>query len=239
MGWDHYDYGYKPVAKKKGDAKKSIEKLRKKNQILSPVVIEGKKIAQTWWGTAWNKNLESYADYTNRIERGRSYVRNGMVLDLQIDVGIVTALVQGSRKSPYKVEIQIDELPDATWNKITAQCSHKINNMADLAEGRFPKEFEEIFLRQKGGLFPSPREIHLSCSCPDWADMCKHVAAALYGIGARFDSDPLLFFKLRGIKFEELLKKSVEEKIDNMLKNADKKSSRVIEDADLSTLFGV
>jgi uncharacterized Zn finger protein len=237
MGWGYFEYV--PVAKKKGDAQKTIEKLRKKNPNISPVVIEGKKIAATWWGIAWNKNLESYADYSNRIERGRSYVKNGMVLDLQINTGTVSALVQGSHKKPYKIEITIAELSEEAWGKIISQCGNKISSMAELAEGKFPKEFEEVFLRQGSGLFPSPKEISLSCSCPDWADMCKHVAAVLYGIGARFDGDPLLFFKLRGIKFEELLKKSVEEKIESMLKNADKKSSRVIEDADISALFGL
>ena len=237
MGWGYFEYV--PVAKKKADAQKTIAKLRKKNPNISPVVIEGKKIATTWWGISWNKNLESYADYSNRIGRGSAYLKNGMVLDLQINAGTVSALVQGSRKTPYKIEIDIAGLSDSAWSKITSQCSNRINSIAELAEGKFPKEFEELFLCQDSGLFPSPEEIKLSCSCPDWADVCKHVAAVLYGIGARFDSDPLLFFKLRGIKFEELLKKSVEEKIDNMLKNADKKSSRIIEDADISALFGL
>ena len=237
MGREYREY--KPVAKKKADAQKTITKLKKKNPDLSPVVIEGKKIAATWWGISWNKNLESYADYSNRIGRGSSYVKNGMVLDLQINAGAVSALVQGSRKTPYKVEIIIAGLSEGAWNKITSQCGNKINSMAELAEGKFPKEFEELFLCQNDGLFPSPREIKLYCSCPDGADMCKHVAAALYGIGARFDADPLLFFKLRGIKFEELLKKSVDDKIDGMLKNAENKSSRVIEDADVSSLFGL
>jgi uncharacterized Zn finger protein len=239
MGWGYFEYV--PVAKKRESAAKSLAKLKKTNPNISPVVIEGKKIANTWWSNAWNKNLESYADYSNRIGRGRSYVRNGAVLDLQISTGIVNALVQGSGKRPYKIEIKIAALSDGAWSSITAQCGNKIGSMAELAEGRFPKEFEELFLRQGEGLFPMSEEIELSCSCPDWAHMCKHVAAALYGIGARFDSDPLLFFELRGIKFEELLKKSVEEKIGNMLKNADKKSSRVIEDKDIdiSALFGL
>ena len=237
MSWGYYDY--KPVSKTKADAAKALEKLRKKNPNISPVIIEGRKIANTWWGTAWNNNLESYADYSNRIRRGSAYVKNGMVLDLQINVGVVTGLVQGSGRSPYKVIIKIDKLPDNKWNKIVELCSHKIVNMAELTRGKFPEELAELFLRQGQGLFPSPKEIHLDCSCPDWADMCKHVAAVLYGIGARFDQDPLLFFKLRDIKFEELLKKSIEEKIDSMLKNADKKSSRVIDDADISELFGV
>ncbi len=237
MSWGYYDY--KPVSKTKADSAKALEKLKKINPNISPVIIEGRKIANTWWGSAWNNNLESYADYSNRIERGKAYVKSGMVLDLQIKTGVVTGLVQGSRKSPYHITVKIDKMPSNKWNKIVELCSHRIADMAELVEGKFPNELAELFLRQGQGLFPSPKEIHFDCSCPDWADMCKHVAAVLYGIGARFDNDPMLFFKLRDVDFTELLKKSIDEKIDSMLKNADKKSKRVIDDADISELFGV
>jgi uncharacterized Zn finger protein len=237
VSWGYYEY--KPVAKKKAEAQKKLEKLKKKNPNISPVIVEGRKIAATWWGTAWNKNLESYADYANRIGRGSAYVKNGMVLDLQITPGEVNALVMGSRQSPYNISIKIDKISDSNWNAIAAQGSGRIGGIAELAGGNFPEELSQIFLRQGEGLFPSPKEIHLSCSCPDWAYMCKHAAAALYGVGARLDHDPLLFFTLRGIDFSALLKKSVEEKMENMLKNAGKKSARIIDDADIAGLFGV
>jgi uncharacterized Zn finger protein len=237
MGWGYFEYV--PVAQKKEQAQKKLEALRKKNPNIAPVVIEGRKIAKTWWGTAWNKNLESYADYENRIARGSSYVKNGMVLDLQIDSGFVTGLVMGSYGSPYDVEIRFDKLPQAKWKRIAEQCGHKIDGIRALTEGRFPAEMEELFLKRGEGLFPSPKEIHMKCSCPDWAGMCKHVAAVLYGIGARFDSDPLLFFKLRGIPFEELLKKTVEEKMGNMLKNAGKKTGRVLRNVNIEKIFGI
>lgn len=237
MSWGYHDY--KPVAKTKADAEKTLEKLRKKNPNISPVIIDGRRIAKTWWGISWNKNLESYADYSNRISRGSSYVKNGLVLDLQIDAGIVTGVVQGSRKKPYDITVKIDKLGDSKWKKIVERCSHSIAGMAELAEGKFPEELADLFLKQGHGLFPSPKEIRFTCSCPDYASMCKHVAAVLYGIGARFDRDPLLFFKLRDIDFTELLKKTIEEKVDGLLKNADKKSERVIEGADISDLFGV
>jgi uncharacterized Zn finger protein len=240
VSWGYYEY--KPVAEKKADARRQLEKLRKKNPNIAPVVIEGRTIARTWWGKAWNANLESYADYSNRISRGSAYVKNGMVLDLQIAPGLVTALVQGSRKTPYTVSIKIDKLSAARWNAIAAQCSHKIGSLAELIEGKFPEDLSQAFLRRGEGLFPSPKEIHFDCSCPDWADMCKHVAAALYGVGARLDHDPLLFFTLRGVDFSALLKKSVDEKITNLLKNAKKKSRRVLDgldDAGIAGLFGV
>lgn len=237
MSWGFYDYI--PISKKKENAQKALNKLKKKNLNILPVIIEGRKIAKTWWGISWNENLDSYEDYSDRLKRGSSYVRNGMVLDLQIEVGVVTGLVAGSEKNPYKIIIKIDKLTKTKWNKIVERCSNKIDSMAELAQGKFPKELAELFLQQGQGLFPTPKEIHFDCTCPDWAYMCKHVAAVLYGIGARFDNDPLLLFKLRDINFEELLKKTVENKIDNMLKNADKKSSRIIEDTDISKLFGV
>jgi uncharacterized Zn finger protein len=228
-----------PVAKKKQNAEKALKKLKKTSPDIRPVVITGNKIAKTWWGMAWNKNLESYADYSNRIDRGRSYVRNGAVLDLQIEPGVVTAIVAGSGRSPYNVEITINSLSRAKWEKITAICGRSIANIDQLVDGQFPKELEELFTQKGEGLFPSPKEIKFSCDCPDWASMCKHVAAALYGIGARFDEDPTLFFSLRNIEIEALIKKSIEEKMENMLKNSDKKTRRVIQDADIGGLFGI
>ena len=233
--WDYYN-SYKPSGPKNPAAQ--LAKLRKKNPDIKPVAIDG-KLARTWWAQAWNRNLEGYADYSNRIGRGRSYVRAGAVLDLAIAPGKVSAIVQGSRTKPYEVAVRIDTLPKAKWEAITARCSHKIANLQELASGKFPQEFMELFTNRGDGLFPSPKEIHFNCSCPDWASMCKHVAAALYGIGARFDEDPTLFFLLRDIEFSELLKKSVEEKMNSMLKNAGKATARTMEGVDTYALFGV
>lgn len=230
---------YVPVAKKKEKAKKQIEKLKKKNPDLEPVLIEGRNISNTWWGKAWNKNLEHYADYSNRISRGRSYVRNGAVLDLKMEAGVVKALVQGSAKNPYKIEITIAPLAQERWDSMLSLCNHKIDSLEALVEGNFPKELEDLFTVKGKGLFPIDNEIKFSCSCYDWAGMCKHVTAALYGIGARFDQDPTLFFMLRNIDFEVLLKKTIEQKMQSMLKNADKKSNRVLDDKDVFGIFGV
>ena len=236
--WNNYGYyEYKPK-KTKSELATQIEKLRKKNPNIQPVIIEG-KIANTWWAQAWNKNLESYADYSNRIGRGRSYVKGGYVIDLSIAPGKVQALVQGTRAKPYEITVEIDPLAPKKWDSIVKRCSHKIENLEKLASGSFPQEFIELFTNKGEGLFPSPKEIHFSCSCPDWAYMCKHVAAVLYGIGARFDNDPTLFFLLREIDFSELLKKSVDEKMKNMLKNAGNITERVMNDVNTYELFGV
>ncbi|GHU64742.1 hypothetical protein AGMMS49983_11120 [Clostridia bacterium] len=237
MGWG-YDYYSKPsVAQQRAKAQKQLAKLRKANPDISPVLVEGSKIAKTWWGSAWCKNLERYADFSNRIGRGRSYIKNGFVLDLNISEGLITAKVSGS--SVYDVIIQIDSFSAKKWKSIEALCAKRIDSLTALAEGKFPEELGEIFMKQEDGLFPSPKEIHMDCSCPDWATMCKHVAAALYAVGARLDTDPLLFFSLRGIDPSELIKKTVDEKMKSLLANAEKKTERVIAEKDIMRIFGV
>lgn len=233
-------YGYKKyvtAAEKRKKAEKSQEKLRRKNPELNPIIIEGRALANSWWGKAWNNNLESYADYRNRIARGKSYVKAGSVLDLRIEAGMVRALVQGSRAKPYQVLIQIKPMEEASWQEIKRLCNRKIESLEQLMEGKFPKELEALLTDKKMRLFPSPQEIQFDCSCPDWASMCKHVAAVLYGIGVCLDHDPMLFFELRGQKGQDLIKASMDTLVGEMLKNAGSKSTREIEEGRLSDLF--
>lgn len=232
-------YEYVTVAEKKQRALKAIHKLKSKGEIIEPVEIEGRTIAKTWWGKSWNQNMENYADFSNRIARGRSYLRTGAVLDLKISRGNITALVQGSTSKPYKISIAIDTLNKNNWKQVIDLCNHRIDSLEQLVEGKFPKEFEILFTQQRYGMFPSPKEIHFKCSCPDGAYMCKHVAAVLYGIGARLDKNPMLFFELRDIDSKELIKKSLESKLENMLKNANKKSNREIAAEDVFDIFGI
>jgi uncharacterized Zn finger protein len=237
-----YGYGYKKqatVAEKIERNQSAIEKLRKKNPGIEPVVISGRKLALTWWGNAWNNNLERYSDYENRIGRGSSYVRHGAVLDLKIAPGRVTALVQGSRKKPYDVDVTIEPLSKKSWDSIIKSCEGKIESLQELIDGKFPKELEELFTAKGTGLFPAPKEISFSCSCPDWASMCKHVAAVLYGIGARLDSNPGLFFVLRDANIDDLISKAITQKSETLLKKSDKKSSRAINNDDISAMFGI
>jgi len=219
-------------------AEKKLAQLEKK-QGLRPVIIEGSVIARTWWGKAWNENLESCADYSNRIGRGRSDVRSGAVLDLQVSAGEIKALVQGSRAKPYAITITIKKLNRNTWNLVTSACEGKLESLEELLAGKFPKSLEETFMQRKTGLFPSPKEIEFACSCPDRASICKHIAATLYGIGARLDEDPTLFFTLRGVDTADLIKRVVSSKSEDLLQKASKKSSRKIEGVDLSAAFGV
>ncbi len=230
---------YVSVAEKKERNRKAAEKLKKKNPGLAPVVVSGRKLASTWWGKAWNDNLESYSDYANRMGRGRSYISHGAILDLQIVPGKVTALVQGSKRKPYEIGIFIHPLDKAAWEKIVKACEGKIESLQELVEGKFPKALDELFTARGNGLFPAPKEIQLSCSCPDYAGMCKHIAASLYGIGVRLDENPALFFTLRNVNIDELISKAVVQKSETLLSKSGRKSRRVIKSDDISAMFGI
>jgi uncharacterized Zn finger protein len=214
---------------------------KKKGAAIEPVVVAGRQIARSWWGTAWNQNLERYADYDNRLPRGRSYVRNGSVLDLKISATSIAAIVAGSRPKPYDVTIKIKPLSKKVEQALMAKSRATLDSMQALLSGEFPAELKETFLEKGTGLFPSPAEITFSCSCPDWASMCKHVAAALYGTAVRLDDKPDLFFVLRGIKMDDFIGRMVKRESEKMLRKAASKSGRVIETGagDLSKLFGI
>jgi uncharacterized Zn finger protein len=199
-------YGWRPyvsVAERRRKAASHMAKLKKKGHPVSPVVVEGRTIVKTFWGKAWCENLEQYSDFANRLPRGRTYVRNGSVIDLQIAPGEITALVSGSEI--YEVAVRVAPVEKARWRSICKDCAGAIDSLIELLQGRFSKGVMERVCRQKTGLFPSPHEITLSCSCPDWAGMCKHVAAVLYGIGARLDHQPELLFRLHSVDEKELI----------------------------------
>jgi uncharacterized Zn finger protein len=194
---------YVSVAERRFKAEREMAKLKKKGHPVSPVVIDGRTIAGTFWGKAWCDNLERYSDFANRLPRGRTYVRNGSVLDLQVKEGEVSALVSGSEI--YKVAVKVAQVPTTHWGSICKDCAGAIDSLVELLQGRFSKGVMERICRQGSGLFPAPGEIKFSCSCPDWAGMCKHVAAVLYGIGARLDRQPELLFKLRKVNKQDLI----------------------------------
>jgi uncharacterized Zn finger protein len=225
---------YVSVAERRRNAEKEMEKLRKKGVSISPVKVEGKQIAATFWGKAWCDNLESYHDYESRLPRGRTYVRNGSVVDLQIAPREVTAMVSGS--SIYKVKVSIGEVAKAQWKSICADCSGGIDSLVELLQGRFSKGVMERICRQGSGLFPKPAEIKFSCSCPDFASMCKHVAAVLYGIGARLDAKPELLFHLRAVNQNDLVAN-----IGDALPMAKHgpAAGKVLRENDMAALFGL
>jgi uncharacterized Zn finger protein len=198
---------YVPVAKRRAQAAREVEKRRKKGQTINPVTIEGRTIAHSFWGKAWCDNLESYSDYENRLPRGRTYVRNGSVVDLQIEPGKIKALVSGSEL--YDVVITITPVEQKQWKGLKVRCAGQVGSLVELLQGRLSKSVMDTVTARDGGLFPRPSEIKLSCSCPDWAGMCKHVAAVMYGVGARLDEKPELLFRLRKVDHLELIEEAV------------------------------
>ncbi|KJJ83858.1 zinc finger SWIM domain-containing protein [Candidatus Omnitrophus magneticus] len=238
MGW----YGfprYVTLSEKLAKAERSLKQLKKKDPSITPLIVTGTKIVKTWWGKSWIENLKNYADYSNRLGRGRSYIKNGFILDFKIKEGEITSLVQGTRREPYEIRIKIEPLDNKTWDEIKKHCEGKIESLTELIEGEFPKDLAEIFTRKGQGLFPSPKEIKFGCSCLDWADMCKHVAASLYGVGVKLDTDPKLFFTLRKVEMNDLITEALQNKSKNMLKKANKKTSRVIDDSAASKIFDI
>lgn len=204
MGW--YDFGpYVSVAEKKAKAEKLILKLKKSRPDLQPVCPASRSISQSFWGKAWCKHLETYADHENRVGRGRSYVRNSAVCHLKASAGRLDALVAGSHGQPYEVMVTVMPLPKSRWNAIKAASAGRIGSMLDLLSGKFPKDIMAQVADPKNGLFPKLGELKFSCSCPDWAQMCKHVAAVLYAFGHRLDQAPELLFLLRGVDPAELV----------------------------------
>jgi len=223
---------YVPVAERRRRAEREAVKLHKGGHPVAPVRIEGRVIATTVWGKAWCDNLESYRDYESRLPRGRTYVRNGSVIDLQIGLREVKALVSGS--SIYKVTIGIAPVPAAQWRSICTDCAGQIDSLVELLQGRLSKGVMERICRQGTGLFPKPSDIKFSCRCLDFASMCKHVAAVLYGVGARLDRSPELLFRMRAVDESELLAG-----LDRAVLAATLPEGRVLAGEDIAALFGL
>jgi len=225
---------YVPVAERRRRVAILIARLRKNGRPLSPIQVEGRAIARTFWGEAWCRNLERYSDYANRLPRGRTYVRNGSVVDLRIGPRQVRALVMGSFL--YNVVVRVSPVSPARWRAICRDSAGAVDSLVELLQGRFSKGVMERICRPRTGLFPTPSEIKLSCSCPDWATMCKHVAAVFYGIGARVDERPELFFTLRAVDQNDLIARA-----GTGLALAKKRPSarRVLDRGNLSDIFGV
>jgi uncharacterized Zn finger protein len=225
---------YVSMAERRRKAEREMARLHKKGHNASPVVIGGRTIAATFWGKAWCDNLERYSDFANRLPRGRTYVRNGSVCDLQIAPGEVKALVSGSQL--YKVAVRVKPVPKQRWTAICKDCAGAIDSLVELLQGRFSKGVMERICQQRTGLFPAPAEIEMTCSCPDWATMCKHVAAVLYGVGARLDVAPELLFKLRQVDESQLIARAGKAL---PLSAKAPSAGRVLGEKGLSELFGI
>jgi len=235
----HYeDYWptYVPVSERRAQAKREVTKLRKKGESIQPVEIEGRTIARSFWGKGWCTHLESFGDYSNRLPRGRSYVRNGSVCHLEIDKGKVEAIVSGSEL--YRVRVDIVPLKASKWKRLKQECTGKIGSLIELLQGNLSDEVMNTVTHRERGLFPRPGEIKYTCDCPDWADMCKHISAVMYGIGARLDSRPELLFVLRGVDHGELI--DADAASDAIVgKGSGRARRRSLSNKDLESVFGV
>ena len=225
---------YIPVASRRQTADRTVAKMQKKGLILSPVAASRGAIANSFWGKAWCRNLERYSDYSNRLPRGRTYLRNGSVIDLKIGPGEVTAQVMGS--SLYRITVSVREVAGAHWQAIARDCARSIDTLVELLQGQLSTSVMERITRPGTGLFPSPTEISFNCSCPDSAAMCKHVAATLYAIGARLDAEPELLFGLRKVDAKELIARAGEGGTP-VQKRPD--AGRILDSSKLADVFGI
>ncbi|HJS91172.1 MAG TPA: SWIM zinc finger family protein [Steroidobacteraceae bacterium] len=204
-GWELYakPSAYEQRQRAARAAKRLAQRLAAAGRKPSPVLIEGRAIARSFWGKAWCENLEAYRDYEYRLPRGRSYVRNGAVLDLELAAGKIAAVVCGTEL--YDIDIRIEPVATARWGRIKQLCAGRIGSLIELLDGRLSEHVMRIITQREQGLFPQPAEIEMRCSCPDRATLCKHVAAVLYGVGARLDAQPQLLFMLRQVDQDELI----------------------------------
>jgi len=234
MGWRFEFRPYVPVAQRRAAAAREVAKRAKSGATVSPVHIDGRAIATTFWGKAWCTNLEGYSDFENRLPRGRTYVRNGSVVDLKIEKGRITALVSGSEL--YEIKIDISPLPKTQWVALKTHCAGEIGTLVELLQGKLSNAVMETVTDRKQGLFPKPTEIKMQCSCPDYAGMCKHVAATMYGVGNRLDSSPELLFKLRAVDHLELIEQAIPAA---PTKGKGKSGPPTIATSDLGAIFGI
>lgn len=236
MSWYQQWKPYVPVARRRAKAATYAQKLAKKEgRALSPVKIDGRKIVASFWGQAWCDNLESYSDFANRLPRGRTYVRNGSVIDLQIEPGKIHAIVSGSEI--YRVTVKIRTLAVKSWQCIKQDCSRSIASLIDLLQGRFDQGVMQRLTERNTGLFPQPAEIQMECTCPDWAQLCKHVAATLYGVGARLDSAPEMLFTLRSVDHLDLVSQAVA--VENLDQALGVNQQSALSGGDLEAIFGI
>jgi uncharacterized Zn finger protein len=235
MGWGYSFKPYVSVAKRKANAARKMNALKKKGQTISPVIIDGRKIATTFWGKAWCDHMESYSDFYSRLERGRTYVRNGSVVDLQILPGKVTARVAGSEL--YTVAISIHAVAPKLWKSLRDQCAGQINSIVELLQGKLSSGVMQIMTHRDKGLFPDPAQIEMDCSCPDYAGMCKHIASVLYGVGARLDHQPELLFTLRKVDHMELIDSAGD--VSAITAGAGTKGKKTIAASQLADVFGI
>ena len=226
----HWYPRYIPVGARRARAMREMRELRAHGVNVQPVELTGRTIARSFWGRRWCEHLETFSDYANRLPRGRTYVRNGSVCHLEIHTGGVDAIVAGT--DPYRTTVRVRKLKKQAWQAIKTACAGQIGSVLELLRGRLSEHVMDVVTDRDTGLFPQPREIKLACDCPDWATMCKHAAAVLYGVGSRLDDRPELLFLLRGVDEAELIAA-------DMALPRGTAAADTLADGDLADIFGI
>jgi uncharacterized Zn finger protein len=232
MSW-YFHKPYVSVAQRRAKAMRAAGKLAEKGQELAPIHVEGMKLGKTFWGKAWCQQIETFSDISSRLPRGKSYVRNDSIIDLQVRPGLITAMVMGSEL--YTIRVKIAPLDKRRWKSIKARCVGHIGSLVELLQGKMSDSVMASVTARDDGLFPKSNEIEMDCSCPDMASMCKHLAAVLYGVGCRLDEKPELLFKLRQVDHLELLAEATQAPAFDT-SNARRKT---IATGDLNDVFGI
>ncbi len=229
-------WSYKPyvsVAERRATAIREMDALRQKGRAITPIEkIQGRKVARTFWGEAWCRHIECLSDFESRLARGKTYVKNGSVCHLEIKPGRVEAIVCGSEL--YEVAVDIDPLDAGSWEQIKTQCAGQIGSAVELLQGKFSDDVMTILTDPDRGMFPHADDFRLDCACPDFARLCKHLAAVLYGVGARLDDKPELLFTLRGVDYAELI-----DAVTGTTVEAAESDAATIAEADLADVFGI
>lgn len=215
--------------------RRKIEKRRARGETMEPFQPpqHRAKIVDTFWGRAWCDNLDACKDYEYRLPRGRNYLRQGNVYNLEIERGVITAEVAGS--DLYEVRIAIKPIAEDAWTDVQARCAGETFSLLDLLTGQLGDHVMRVITEPGAGLLPRPQDLKMICSCPDHAGLCKHLAAVLYGVGVLFDRHPELLFQLRGVDPATL----VEAATSATSETAADPATEVIDDSDLSAIFGI
>ena len=227
-------WSYEEAAEAKERVQREIEKRVKRGERFEALMpVAGKKhLCTTFWGKAWCNHLESYQEFESRLPRGRSYLRQGSVYNLNIEPGKITAMVAGAEL--YHTQIFIHSLKVSKWQDIVEKCEGQVDSMLDVLAGKLGNGVMSVFCDLENGLFPKTKEIRFDCSCPDHADMCKHVSAVLHGVGVLLDASPELIFTLRDVNSADLLSKAKDAAVSELSAMGGE-----LAEADLSAIFGI
>lgn len=212
--------------------KREIIRRCERGEVYTPFdAPTGTKLARNFWGQAWQQHLATFEHFSGRLSKGRSYLRLGQLYNLEMEPGMVRAEVAGA--ALYEVAVQVKPMTQERWEQLVVRCTGRVTGMLDLLEGKLSDEVMAVMTGIDAGLFPEAHDVRVVCSCPDHADLCKHGAAVLYAVGLQFDREPAGFFKLRGVRVDDLCQGA------SVVLEQKNEGAVELPDADLEKLFGI